>query len=110
MGLGQYQRGMAQLAPQLAGGDIGMLSGVGGIQQQQTQNVLNAQRQANQMAAMEPYQRLGTYGAGIGQIAPMMGQTTTQITPDPTALQTALGWTSVLGGIMNPGLGLPRQT
>ena len=56
------------------------------------------------MAAMEPYQRLGTYGQGIGQLAPMMGGTTTQITPDPTALQTALGWTSVLGGIMNPNI------
>jgi hypothetical protein len=35
----------------------------------------------------------------------MMGGTTSTITPDPTALQTALGWTSVLGGIMNPNLG-----
>ena len=52
MGLGTYQQGLAQLTPQLAGGDIQTLSGVGGIQQQQTQNVLNAQQQANQMAAM----------------------------------------------------------
>ena len=109
MGLGQYQRGMAQLAPQLAGGDIQTLSGVGGIQQQQAQNVLNAQQQAGQMAAMEPYQRLGTYGQGIGQIAPMMGGTVSTTTPDPTALQTALGWTSVLGGIMNPYLGQPTN-
>jgi len=101
MGLGSYQQGLAQLTPQLAGGDIQTLSGVGGIQQQQTQNVLNAQQQANQMAAMEPYQRLGTYGQGIGQLAPMMGGTTSTMTPDPTALQTALGWTSVMGGIMN---------
>ena len=57
------------------------------------------------MAAFEPYQRLGTYGQGIGQLAPMMGGTTSTMTPDPTALQTALGWTSVLGGIMNPHLG-----
>ena len=105
MGLGTYQQGLAQLTPQLAGGDIGMLSGVGGIQQQQSQNVLNAQQQANQMAAMEPYQRLGTYGQGISGLAPMMGGTTSTMTPDPTALQTALGWTSVLGGIMNPNLG-----
>jgi len=69
--------------------------------------VLDAQRQANQMAAMEPYQRLGTYGQGIQGLAPMMGGTTSTITPDPTALQTALGWTSVLGGIMNPRLGQP---
>jgi hypothetical protein len=54
------------------------------------------------MAAMEPYQRLGIYGQGIGQLAPMMGGMTSTTTPDPTALQTALGWTSVLGGIMNP--------
>jgi len=32
----------------------------------------------------------------------------TQQTADPTALQTALGWTSVLGGIMNPRLGMPQ--
>jgi len=30
---------------------------------------------------------------------------TSTMMPDPTALQTALGWTSVLGGIMNPRIG-----
>ena len=105
LGLGQYQRGMAQLAPQLAGGDIQTLSGIGAIQQQQAQRTADAQAQAAQMAAFEPYQRLGTYGQGIGMLAPMMGGTQTAITPDPTALQTALGWTSVLGGIMNPSIG-----
>jgi len=105
LGLGQYQKGLAELVPQLAGGDIGTLSSIGSIQQQQTQREKDAAAQANQMMAMEPYQRLGTYGAGIGQLAGMMGGTTSTITPDPTALQTALGWTSVLGGIMNPNLG-----
>ena len=108
LGLGGYQQGLAQLAPQLAGGDIGMLSQVGGIQQQQAQNVLNAQQQAAQMGAMEPYQRMQAYGQGIGTLAPIQGQMATQQPQDPTALQTALGWTSVLGGIMNPGLGVPR--
>jgi hypothetical protein len=105
LGMGTYQQGLAQLAPQLAGGDIGTLSQVGGIQQQQAQNVLNAQQQAAQMAAMEPYQRMGVYGQGLGALAPIQGQMTTQQTADPTALQTALGWTSVLGGIMNPNIG-----
>ena len=105
LGLGQYQRGLAQLAPQLAGGDIQTLTGIGGIQQQQAQNVLNAQQQAAQMAAFEPYQRLGTYGQGISGLAPMMGGMTSTMTPDPTALQTALGWTSALAGIMNPYIG-----
>jgi len=107
LGLGGYQQGLAQLAPQLAGGDIGTLSQVGGIQQQQAQNVLNAQQQAAQMGAMEPYQRMQAYGQGIGTMAPIQGQMATQQTQDPTALQTALGWTSVLGGIMNPNLGQP---
>ena len=108
MGLGQYQQGLAQLAPQLAGGDIGTLSQIGGIQQQQAQNVLNAQQQANQMAAMEPYQRMGIYGQGLGQLAPFAGQVQTAAAQEPSALQTALGWTSVMGGIMNPYLGVPK--
>jgi hypothetical protein len=107
LGMGQYQQGLAQLAPQLAGGDIGTLSQVGGIQQQQAQNVLNAQQQAAQMAAMEPYQRMGVYGQGLGTLAPFQGQIQTGQTQEPSALQTALGWTSVLGGIMNPYLGVP---
>ena len=105
LGMGQYQQGLAQLAPSLAGGDIQTLSGVGRIQQQQAQDVLNAQQQASQMAAMEPYQRMGVYGQGLGALAPIQGQMQTAYTPDPTALQTALGWTSTLGGIMNPRIG-----
>ena len=108
LGMGTYQQGLAQLAPQLASGDIGTLSQVGGIQQQQAQNVLNAQQQASQMAAMEPYQRMGVYGQGIQGLAPIQGQMRTEQTADPTALQTALGWTGVIGGIMNPQIGIPR--
>ena len=107
LGMGTYQQGLAQLTPQLAGQDIGTLSQVGGIQQQQAQNVLNAQQQANQMAAMEPYQRMGVYGQGLGTLAPFAGQVQTGQTQEPSALQTALGWTSVMGGIMNPYLGVP---
>jgi len=107
LGMGTYQQGLAQLAPQLAGGDIGTLSQIGGIQQQQAQNVLNAQQQAAQMGAMEPYQRMQAYGQGLGQLAPFAGQVTTGETQEPSALQTALGWTSVMGGIMNPYLGVP---
>ena len=109
LGLGTYQTGLAQLAPQLGRGDIGTLSQVGGIQQQQSQAVLDAQAQANQMQAMEPYQRLGTYGAGIGQLAQMPGMYQTEVAPDPTALQSALGTASVVGGIMGAGTQNPYQ-
>ena len=57
------------------------------------------------MAAMEPYQRMGVYGQGVAQLGQLPGQISTTQTADPTALQTALGWTSVLGGIMNPNIG-----
>ena len=100
MGLGSYQQGLAGLAPQLGRGDISMLSGIGGVQQQQSQAVLDAQQQANQMQAMEPYQRMQTYGQGVGALAQMPGSYQTQVTPDPTALQSALGTASVVGGIM----------
>ncbi len=103
LGLGQYQQGLAGLAPQLGRGDIATLGQVGGIQQQQSQAVLDAQAQANQMQAMEPYQRLREYGGGIGQLAQMPGSYQTQVTPDPTALQSALGTMSVVGGIMGSG-------
>jgi len=109
MGLGSYQQTLASLAPALQRGDIGTLTDIGGIQQQQAQREKDAATQAAQMAAMEPYQRMQTYGQGLGALAPFTGQRTTQITPDPTALQTALGWTSVLGGIMNPTLGIPQR-
>jgi len=109
MGLGQYQTGLAQLAPQLGRGDIATLGQVGGIQQQQSQAVLDAQRQANQMQAMEPYGRLETYGQGIGALAQMPGMYQTSMTPDPTALQSALGTASVVGGIMGAGTQNPYQ-
>ena len=52
---------------------------------------------------MEPYGRLETYGQGIGALAQMPGSYQTQVTPDPTALQSALGTMSVVGGIMGSG-------
>jgi len=103
MGLGSYQQGLASLAPQLGRGDISTLSGIGGVQQQQSQAVLDAQQQANQMQAMEPYQRMQTYGQGVGALAQMPGSYQTSMTPDPTALQSALGTMSVVGGIMGSG-------
>jgi hypothetical protein len=109
LGLGNYQQQMAGLAPQLGRGDIATLTDIGGIQQGQSQNVLNAQAQGNQMQAMEPYQRLGVYGQGLGQVAQIPGTIQQQVTPDPTALQTALGTTSVVGGLMGLGSGYANQ-
>ncbi len=78
---------------------------MGGLQQAQTQAVLDAQREANRLQAFEPYERLGTYGSGVASLfsgnAPFGNQST--VTPNPTPLQTALGTASVLSGIFGGG-------
>ena len=105
MGIGGYQSGLAQLTPQLGRGDIATLTDIGGIQQAQDQRVLDAQAQANQMQAMEPYQRLGVYGQGLSRLGQLPGSIQQTVTPDPTGLQTALGTASVVGGLMGLGSG-----
>ena len=93
------QTQMAGFVPGLYGQDISRLGSAGAIQQAQTQAVLDAQREANRMAAYDPYERLGYMGAGLGNIlGGMGGQYQTTIRPDPTPLQSALG-------ILSTGLG-----
>ena len=85
--------------------DINQLGRLGGLQQAQTQAVLDAQREGNRIEAFEPYERLGTYGSGVASLfsgnAPFGNQST--ITPNATPLQTALGTASVLSGIFGGG-------
>ena len=103
----QNQQGVASQQATLGGGiqnlaqqQIKGLGSLGGIQQSQSQAVLDAQRQANQTAAYEPYQRLGTYGSGVAQlISGYPGQSQIQQTPNASALQTALGVGTGLAGI-----------
>ena len=60
---------------------------------------LDATREQERMQAMEPYERLSTYGAGVGQmISGYPGRSQFTSTPNPTPLQTALGIGTFLGG------------
>ena len=99
------QRGLAGDIGTLQTADINQLGRLGGLQQAQSQAVLDAQREANRLEAFEPYERLGTYGSGVASLfsgnAPFGNQST--ITPNPTPLQTALGTASVLSGIFGGG-------
>ena len=100
LGIGGYQSGLAGLVPQLRGGDISTLGQLGGIQQAQEQAQLGATQEANRMQAYEPYERMGQYGSGVtGLISGYPGQYQSQVTPNPTPLQTALGTGAVLSGI-----------
>ena len=94
--LGADQQRMASLVPGLYGQDIGTLQSAGTGQQLQEQNVLDQQREANRLAAYEPYERLGYMGAGMGNVmGGAMGQYQSQVTPNQSPLQQAMGIASL---------------
>ena len=94
------QMQLGQQLPALQQQDISTVGTLGATQQAQQQAVLDAQREANRLTAYEPYERLGTYGAGItGLISGYPGRYQSAVTPNPTPLQTALGTMGVLSGV-----------
>jgi hypothetical protein len=106
MGLGQYQSGLGSLTPQLVAGQIGTMGQVGATQQAQTQAGMDAQREANRMAAYEPYERMGYYGTGVaGSMGGYPGQSQWSSVPNPTPLQAALGVGATMGGIWGNVMG-----
>ena len=94
--LGADQQRMASLVPSLYGSDVATLNQAGTNQQLQAQNILDQQREANRMAAYEPYERLGYMGAGMGNVmGGAMGQYQTQVSPNKSPLETAIGIASL---------------
>jgi hypothetical protein len=111
IGMGQYQSGLGSLTPQLVAGQIGTMGQVGATQQAQTQAGYDAMREANRMAAYEPYERMGYYGTGVtGIMGGYPGQYQWSSMPNPSPLQTALGVGATMGGmwgnIMGPQRGM----
>jgi hypothetical protein len=101
--LGADQQRMAQLVPNLYGSDVASLQGAGTNQQLYEQNILDQQREANRMAAYEPYERLGYMGAGMGNVmGGAMGQYQSQVTPNKSPLETAIGIASLGYGMTRP--------
>ena len=100
LGQGGFQGQLAQLAPSLLFQDVSNLGTVGSLQQSQSQAQIDAANQAAQMAAYEPSQRVGAFGAGVtGLMGGYPSQYNYQQTPNPSPLQSALGTASTLGGI-----------
>jgi len=92
------QTGLAQLQPGLASQAIGMAQGLGQQDLAYRQAVLDAQRQASEMAAFEPVQRLARFGqgltgvgGGLGSVQTTMGQPAPQQSPLAGALQAGIG-------------------
>jgi len=110
LGLGQYQTGLAGALQGFQGTDIARAGQVGAADQAQAQAVLDAQREANRMAAYEPLERLGIYGQGVTGLMggyPAQYQFTNQ--PNPSPLATALGIGTTLSGIYGNVMG-PYRT
>ena len=104
------QMQLAGAVPQLQAADVTGLGQMGATQQSQAQAQLDDTREANRLAAYEPYERLGYLGQGIASIASgAPGQYQSTVMPNPTPLQTALGTGSVLSGIYGNIMG-PYRT
>ena len=94
MGIGslaQQQAGLGQLGQQLVGQDIERLARIGGMGQQQQQNILDAARQSQLQQMYEPYQRLG-FVSDIYRGAPSTQQAITmQSQPGASPFQQVAG-------------------
>jgi hypothetical protein len=100
LGIGQAQSGLGGLLPSLQRADISQLGQVGATQQAYAQAVKDADREAARLEAYEPYERMGYLGSAItGMLGGYPGQYQSQVTPNPTPLQSALGIGSTLAGI-----------
>jgi hypothetical protein len=71
--IANQQRGLGAAAQDFARAQISGLGTLGAAQQSQTQAILDAQRQAAQMAVDDPRRRLSMLGAGIAQLTPGAG-------------------------------------
>ena len=103
--LGAGQMGLSNFQRTGLGADVGALGQLGSLRQGITGAQLQADQQAAQTAAYEPYGRLSQYGTGItglaGGMAPMQYQAPQAQSPWASALSTALGIGGLYGQIYN---------
>jgi len=94
MNISNLQGGLGARAQDFSRAQISGLGTLGATQQAQNQAILDAQRQAAQMAIEEPRQALGRFGQGIAAITPGAGKVSfgeTPTAPQSSPLATALG-------------------
>ena len=109
LSISQQQRGLGASAQDFSRAQISGLGTLGAAQQAQNQAILDAQRQAAQMAVDDPRRRLGLLGTGITSITPGAGGVTLQpeqMPAAPSPLTQALGFglmgADIYGRIFGP--------
>jgi len=96
MNISNLQSGLGARAQDFSRAQISGLGTLGAAQQAQTQAVLDAQRQAAQMAIQEPRQALARFGQGIAALSGQTGAGRVQLDPtqetaEASPLMKALG-------------------
>ena len=108
LGVAQAQSGLGSLGQQLSGVDINRLLSVGGVQQQQAQNVLEAARQTEIARQQEPFTRVGFASDILRGVPTSQVQYTQQ--PSPSLFQQVAGLgiagLSTLGALGGSGAGI----
>ena len=101
IGLANLHSGLGNIAQNLYRGQISGLGTLGGIQQSQTQAVLDAQRQGAQLATQERFNRLGQLGSGVmGLMGASPARTNIgEAPPSVSPLAQALGIGATAAGI-----------
>jgi len=106
-GLGAAQMGLSNFQRAGLGADVGALGQLGSLRQGLTQAQLQADQQAAQTAAYEPYGRLSQYGSGLtglsGGVTSAPYAQPTPVSPMSQAIGTALG----VGGLYGKIFGFP---
>ena len=97
MSISNQQRGLGAAAQDFSRAQISGLGTLGAAQQAQSQVILDAQRQAAQMAIQDPQRRLNMLGSGVMGLMGGMGAGRTEIGEAPAVasaspLQSALGF------------------
>ena len=97
------QFGLSDFGRQGMGQDINALGSLGSVNQAYNQALLNADQQAAQTGAYEPYGRLSQYGNTLtglaGGVSGQQYAEPQQASPFSTALSTALGVGGLYGKI-----------
>ncbi len=111
MGIANLQQGLGGAAQDFSRAQISGLGTLGSAQQAQTQAVLDAQRQAAQMAVQDPQRRLNLLGSGVMGLMGGQGAGRTEIgeapaqaqsSPLATALGVGLAGADIYGRIFGP--------
>ena len=111
MGIANLQQGLGGAAQDFSRAQISGLGTLGSAQQAQTQAVLDAQRQAAQMAVQDPQRRLNLLGSGVmglmggtGAGSTSIGEAPAQAQSSPlaTALGVGLAGADIYGRIFGP--------